>query len=227
LSRGTALQGRHLAQGSQRRGQAHHDSPRDKAGPGPVREVVGEELRGQAVARVGRTGSDRDQDPGRLAEPRERIRDESDQGEDGDGNDQLRSSGMFGLTWGRGPGQKRDPRGHRAHAENLAPADPLPEHLGADPEQHDEAHRQRRLDQRERDQQERSDLSRPAAQGEAGADEPARLPDQPENERDAEMLLLGRLASLERLQANRRGIEDRGREGERETGNDVHGQGAR
>ncbi len=41
------------------------------------------------------------------------------------------------------------------------------------------------------------------------------------------MLLLWRLARLQGLQANRRGIEDRGREGERETGDDDHEQGAR
>jgi hypothetical protein len=41
------------------------------------------------------------------------------------------------------------------------------------------------------------------------------------------MLLSGSLTRLQGLQPDRRGIEDRGREGEREAGNDVHEQGAR
>ena len=41
------------------------------------------------------------------------------------------------------------------------------------------------------------------------------------------MLLLRGLARLQRLQADRRGVEDRGREGKRETGDDDHDQASR
>jgi hypothetical protein len=134
---------------------------------------------------------------------------------------------MLGLAWRSSPGEQRDSHHHRAHAQDLAPAHLLAENARPDPEQHDEAHRQRRLDERERDQEERSDLRGPPEQSQARADEPARPPDQAAEQREAKVLLLGSLASLERLQPDRRGVQDGGREGERETGDDVHGQGAR
>ncbi len=134
---------------------------------------------------------------------------------------------MIGLARRGRPGEQSDPRDHGAHAEDLPPPDPLPQHTRADHEQDDEAHRESGLDQRQRDEQERTHLRHPAEQRETGADQPARLRDQPPEQGEAEMLLLRGLARLQRLQADRRGIEDRGREGKRETGDDDHDQASR
>jgi hypothetical protein len=134
---------------------------------------------------------------------------------------------MIRLAWRRRPGEQPDPDDHRGHAEDLPPPDVLSEHAGADAEQHHEAHRERRLDQRQRDEHERADLGRPATQSERRPQQPARPLDQADEQRDAEVLLLRRVPRLQRLQTDRRGIEDRCREGENETGDDVHRQPAR
>jgi hypothetical protein len=131
---------------------------------------------------------------------------------------------MVGLAWRSRPGEQSDPCDHHAHAKDLPPADPLPQHARADHEQYDEAHRESRLDQRQGDEEERSHLRHPAEQREPGADQPARLRDQPPEQGEAEMLLLRGLAGFQRLQADRRGVEDRSREGKRETGDDDHEQ---
>jgi len=125
------------------------------------------------------------------------------------------------------PREERDPEDHCGHAQDLPLAYPLSEDAGADDEEHYEAHRQGRLDQRERDQQERADLRHPPEQRKAGPEKPARPGDQAPEQGEAEMLLVGCLPRLERLQPDRRCVEDRGREGEREAGDDFHGQGAR
>jgi hypothetical protein len=131
------------------------------------------------------------------------------------------------LAGGRRPREERDPEDHGGHAQDLALPHPLSKEAGADDEEHDEAHRQGRLDEREWDQQERADLRHPPEQRKAGPEEPARPGDQAPEQGEAEMLLVGRLPRLERLQPDRRCVEDRGREGEREAGDDFHGQGAR
>jgi hypothetical protein len=227
LSRRPALQSRHLAQRRNPGGHAHHDSPSDQSDPRPVREVVREELRAQAVERVRGSGSHRDQQAGRPPEPGQGVGNERDHGQDGDRDDQGGAAGVVGLAGRSGPGEQRDPRRHRADAQDLTPSDPLAEHSGSDPEQDDEARGQDRFDQRERDQKERSDLRGPAAEREEGTDQPPRPGDQAAKQRDAKVLLLGRLPGLERLQPDGARVQDRGREGERETGDDMHGQGAR
>jgi len=204
LSRGSALQGRHLAERSDCRRQPHDDAPGDQADPGPVREVVGEELRRQAVAGVGGPGPDRDHEAGRTDGARQHIWDERNRAEDGDRRDQPRAAGVVGVPRGSGIGQERDSHRHGADAQDLAPADRLAERARADHQQDDQARRQDRLDERERNQQQRADLRRPAAEGEGGADQPARLRHQPAKQGEAKVLLLGRLASLERLQPDRR-----------------------
>ncbi len=227
MSRGPALERRHLAQGSKRRGQRHHDAPSDQPDPRPVREVVGEELGGEAVACVSGSRPRGDEETGRPGEAREPIRNQRERGEGRDRRDQPHASRMVRVAGGCGPRKERDPGRHGGHAQDLPPADPLPQHARPDHEQDDQARRQHGLDHRERDQQERADLSRPATQSEARADQPARLREEAADQGDAEVLLLGRLPGLERLQPDRRRVEDRGREREREAGENVHGQGAR
>jgi len=122
---------------------------------------------------------------------------------------------------------KSDPRHHGRDAGDLPLADALAEDARADPQEHDQAHRERRLDERQRYQQERPDLRRPPQQGKPRPDQPARPPDQASKQRDAQMLLCRSLTGLQSLQSDRGRIEDRGREGEREAGDDIHEQGAR
>jgi hypothetical protein len=206
LSRRSALQGRHLAERPDSRRQPHDHAPRDQADPGPVREVVGEELRRQAVAGIGSPGPNRDHEAGRADGARQHVWDECDSAEGCDRRDQPRAAGVVGVPRGSGPGQERDSHRHRADAQDLAPADRLAEHARADHQQDDQARRQDRFDERERNQQQRADLRHPAAEGEGGADQPARLRHQPAEQGEAKVLLLGRLASLERLQPDRRRV---------------------
>ena len=227
MSRGAALQRRHLAERPYRGREPHHDAPADQADPGAGGEIVGEELGRKAIAGVGRPGAHGDEEAGRPPCAGERVRDERDDPQDGDRGDNARAARVIGVARRGRPRQHADADRHRRHAQDLAPPDPFSQHTGADPEQHDQAHRKGGLHQRERDEQQGADLRRPAAQREPGSDQPARPPDQAPEEGDAEVLLLRSLPRLERLQADGSRVQDRGREGEREAGDDEHEQAGR
>ena len=76
----------------------------------------------------------------------------------------------------------------------------LAEHPLADDHQHQQARRQRRLHDDQRREQQRQHLQRPAEHRQARADQPARTPDQAPRQRQAQVLLVGRLLGVHRLQ---------------------------
>jgi len=121
-----------------------------------------------------------------------------------------------------GPGEEPDSRGHRDDAHDLPPAHALSEHAHAEAEQDDQADRQGRLDERQRNQQERTDLSGPAEGGQCRAEQPERPPEQPGQQRRAQRMLARHLPRFERLQRDRARVEHRGRERCYKTGEDVH-----
>lgn len=85
---------------------------------------------------------------------------------------------MDGFTLRRGPREQSDPERHRPHAADLAASDTFVQEASADRQEHHEAHRERRLYERQRDQQKSSNLRGPAEQREQRPDEPARLRDE-------------------------------------------------
>ena len=82
----------------------------------------------------------------------------------------------------------------RAIAHVLVAPGVLAEHPLAEEQQHEQAHRERRLHDHQRRQQQRHDLQRPAEDRQARAEQPARAPHEPPDQRQAQVLLRGRLA---------------------------------
>jgi hypothetical protein len=76
----------------------------------------------------------------------------------------------------------------------------LAEHALAEEEQNEQPRRERRLYDHEWRQQQRHDLQREAEDRERRAQQPARAPDQAPHEREAQLLLAGRLLGVKRLQ---------------------------
>jgi hypothetical protein len=78
----------------------------------------------------------------------------------------------------------------------------LAEHPPAEEQQHEQAHGERRLHHHERREQQRQHLQRPAQHRQPGAEQPAGTPKQTDHQRRAQVLLVGRLLGVHRLQGD-------------------------
>ena len=78
----------------------------------------------------------------------------------------------------------------------------LAEHALAEEQQHEQTGGERWLDHDQRRKQQGDHLQRPAEDRQPGADQPAAAPEQPLYERQAQMLIVGRLARIHRLQGD-------------------------
>jgi len=90
----------------------------------------------------------------------------------------------------------------REHRDVLVGARALAEHPLADEQQHEQAGGERRLHDHQRSQHQGHDLQREAEYRQARAQQPARSPDQAAGERQAEVLLVGRLLGVHRLEGD-------------------------
>ena len=78
----------------------------------------------------------------------------------------------------------------------------LAEHALAEEQQHEQAGGERGLDHDQRREQQGDHLQRPAEDREPGADQPAAAPEQTLHEGQPQVLLVGRLARVHRLQGD-------------------------
>lgn len=78
----------------------------------------------------------------------------------------------------------------------------LAEHALRDEHQHEQADGKRRLYDHERSQQQGEDLQRPAEDRQPCAGQPAGAPEQAPDERYAQVLLVGRLPGVQRLECD-------------------------
>ena len=78
----------------------------------------------------------------------------------------------------------------------------LAEDPPAEVQQHQQTGGERRLDDHQRRQQQRHDLQRPAEDRQARAHQPAGAFEQAPNQRQAQVLLVGRLLGVDRLQGD-------------------------
>jgi hypothetical protein len=187
-----------------------------------VRDVVREELRRQAVDRIGHAGSDRDQRRRGSPDERDGIRGNRNQAEEGERRHEAGAGRVVWIAIRRGPCEQRDPGRDRGDAEHLASADRLPQHPDAEAEEDDQARGQCRLHERQRDQHERADLCGPSRQREAGADQPHGAADKADNERGAEGVLFGNLAGLPGLERDRGPVQHGGAQRREDSGEDEH-----
>lgn len=104
---------------------------------------------------------------------------------------------------GRGSqGSAEDAEHDRGHRDVLVASGVLPEHALSDEQQHQQARGQRGLHDHKGREQQRYDLQRPAENREAGAEQPPGALDQSRDQRDAQVLLVGRLPGIQRLQGD-------------------------
>ena len=78
----------------------------------------------------------------------------------------------------------------------------LAQHPLGEQHQHQEARRQRGLNHDERSEQQREHLQRPAEDREAGAEQPPRALHEAPGQRETEVLLVGSLLGIHRLQGD-------------------------
>jgi len=194
-----ALERAHLAgQPDERRGGGA-DRPARRRSPVPVAGGVGDELVHEAAPREAEARADH-RDVGHRAtrelEEERRERGHAEQAEHDVDADAVHVMG------GVARGERRDPRDagdDRRNRGQLASPGRLAEQPLAGEQQHEQARRERRLDDDERREREREDLQRPARHGHRGAGQPARAADELREQREAQRVLRGRLPRVERL----------------------------
>jgi hypothetical protein len=99
-------------------------------------------------------------------------------------------------------GGAEDAKHDRGHRDALVAPGALPEHALSDRQQHQQARGERGLHDHQGREQQREDLQRPAEDREAGAEQPTGALEESRDERDAQVLLVGRLPGIQRLQGD-------------------------
>jgi hypothetical protein len=92
------------------------------------------------------------------------------------------------------------PHHDRSHGHVLVFAGVLAQHPLGEEHEHQQPGRERRLDDDEGGEKQRDHLQRPAEDREARAEQPAGPPDQSPDEGEAQMLVVGRLLGIHRLE---------------------------
>jgi hypothetical protein len=90
----------------------------------------------------------------------------------------------------------------RRHSDVLVAPGVLPEHALSDHQQHQQACGERGLHDHQGSEQQREHLQRPAEDREAGPEQPTGALDQSRDQRDAQVLLVGCLPGIQRLQGD-------------------------
>jgi hypothetical protein len=166
-----------------------------------LREIVGGELGGDATPAEGAARADHRHRRGRVApEHAQQIGQQGDRRQPGEHDrDQQIPGGLRRVR--RGRQTRADHTEHdRAHCQVLVAPGVLPEHPLGEEHQHQQTGGERRLYDDQRRQQQGHDLEWPAEDRQAGAEQPARPPDQVLGKRQAQVLLWGRLLGLHRLE---------------------------
>jgi len=108
--------------------------------------------------------------------------------------------GVRGAARGGEQAGAHDADHDRRHRHVLVAARVLAQHPLGQEQQHQQARRERRLHDHQRGEQQREHLQGKAEDRQAGAHQPARAAHQAPHERDAQMLVAGRLLGVHRLQ---------------------------
>jgi len=109
---------------------------------------------------------------------------------------------VVGLAGRRRQRRADHPDDDRPHREVLIASRALVEHPFGQQHQHEQARRERRLDDHQRRQQQRHDLQWPAEDREARAEQPARALGQIPRERETQVVLARGLLGVHRLQGD-------------------------
>ncbi len=168
----------------------------------PAREVVGRELRRDAAPRErqARAGHRRDRDAAA-----ERAQHVGKHARHSQTNQHQRDRELLGgvrRAWRRRQRGAEHADQDRAHRQVLVAACALPEQTLADQHQHEQARRQRGLHHDQRREQQREHLQGEAEYRQARADQPAPPLHEAPRERKTQVLLVGRLPRVHRLEGD-------------------------
>lgn len=203
------LQGAHLGQQPDARGDAGGERPQQRGLVVALLQRVGSELGRQAAPRERCPGAERRE--GSATAQRERHeRQDRDPAEDAG---QRNGAGVLGRDVGGDDAQQRDAGQDCGDGGDFADADAFVEVAYPDEQQQDKSEGQRGLDDGQRREHQRDRLQRPAREVEARSDQPAPTADQPCQQRRAQAFVGRRLARVERLQRKPDVIERGGRAG--------------
>ncbi len=166
-------------------------------------QVIGGELRRHTAPAERQAGADHRDLIARAPERAQQIRHEARhaQPEQHERDRQL-LRGVGGAARRREHTRADHAEHDRAHRHVLIPAGVLVEHPLGEEQQHQQSGCQRRLDHDQRGQQQGNHLQRPAEDRQPRPEQPARAPDQPPHERQAQVLGVRRLLGVHRLQGD-------------------------
>ena len=166
-------------------------------------EVVGGELGGHPAPGEGKPRADHRHRRGGATNHAQQVGQQTDHGQCGEHD---RDQEIVG-------GVRRAERGSRQacadHADHdcadrqvLVAPGALAEHPLGEEHQHQQTAGERRLHDHQRGQQQREHLQRPAEDRQAGAEQPTGAPEEVLGQRQAQVLLMGRLPGLHRLEGD-------------------------
>jgi len=196
----SALQGAHLAERGDRRSARRGQPPAERHEQVAVGEVVGGQLCGHAAPGEGEAGAEHRHRGRGPAEAQQRVGQQARQRKQHEHDRERGPAGVRVAARGRAQPGADDAQHDRADGQVLARAGALAEHALAHHHQHRQAERQRRLHDHQGGEAEGQHLQRPAQHRQGGAAQPAHAPDQAQRECHAQVLLLGGLARVHRLQ---------------------------
>jgi len=168
-----------------------------------VREIVRGQLRGDPAPRECEPGAHHRDRCGRAVHRAQQVGEQARRAQRDEHDDERELVGCVrrAARGGREP-DARHTGEDREDAQVLIAARRLSQHALAGEHQHEQAHGQRRLHHDQRREQQRHDLKRPPQHREPGTEQPAPTPHQSSRQREAQVLLVRRLARVERLQSD-------------------------
>jgi len=166
-------------------------------------EIVGGQLRRHAAPAAGQPGADHGHGSRWMREQAQRVGEQRSDGQpDQHDRDREALRAVAGVAWGRRQARADDADDDRRHRDVLHAPCVLVQHALREEHQHEQAGRQRRLHDDQRRQQQGDELQRPADDRQARPQQPARAAHQAPGERQAQVLFVGRLLGVHRLQGD-------------------------
>jgi len=168
-----------------------------------VREIVGGELGRHAAPAEREAGADDGHRGGRAAKGAQQVGEQARSGQDDEHEQDRQPLGGVTRAARRRAQSRADHADHdRRHRDVLVAAGVLAEHALTHEHQHEQARGERGLHHDQWGEQQRDHLQRPAEDRQARAEHPAPAPDQPPHQRQAQVVLVGRLLGVHRLQSD-------------------------
>jgi len=202
LDRRARLQGAHLTQRPDARGDRGAHGPDQRQADAADLQIVGRELGCKAAPGEAAARAEHRQLRTRVPEQVHHVGRQGDYAERHE-HDRRREHirDRCGVARRAQPGAD-DAGDDRQHAEVLVATGALVEHPLAGEHQHEQPGGQRRLDHRERRKDQRQDLQREAQDRQARAEQPAAPADEAHGQRQAQVLVVGSLLCVHRLQGD-------------------------